>query len=203
MATFFQYWQTYGIWSDTIHSAPEHSYPIGTVIFLSTCQLRILISALMNACPDALRLFWRSSAGDQTAGQLFLKPRHHTDTSRAIRPRDPNWHEVEHEQSHSLANVDSHRARPNLYILKQSWSSLLALTAMALSTPALIVLALVIYYASLFLFSNNAPKGLRLPPGPRGFPLIGSLFQYPRVHPWRVFSQWSKVYGRSSLLYKS
>jgi len=73
---------------------------------------------------------------------------------------------------------------------------------MALSTPALIVLGLVIYYAGLFLF-NNAPKGLRLPPGPKGFPLIGSLFQYPRVHPWRVFSQWSKIYGRSYLLCKA
>jgi len=96
MATFFQYWQTYGIWSDTIHSAPEHSYPIGTVIFLSTCQLRILISALWMhvlmpcGCFDVLP---PASLRGQMAGQLFLKPRHHTDTSRAIRPRDPNWHE--------------------------------------------------------------------------------------------------------------
>ena len=67
---------------------------------------------------------------------------------------------------------------------------------MALATPALIVLALVTYYAGLFFFSNKAPKGLRLPPGPMGFPLIGSVFQYPRVHPWRVFAEWSKIYGK-------
>jgi len=74
---------------------------------------------------------------------------------------------------------------------------------MALPTPALIVLALVTYYAGLFFFSKKAPKGLRLPPGPTGFPLIGSVFQYPRVHPWRVFSEWSKIYGKSFLLCRS
>lgn len=73
---------------------------------------------------------------------------------------------------------------------------------MAFPTPALIVLALVSYYAGLFFFSHKAPKGLRFPPGPMGFPLIGSVFQYPRVHPWRVFADWSKIYGMF-LLYKS
>jgi len=73
---------------------------------------------------------------------------------------------------------------------------------MALPVLVLIVLALFIYYAGLVFFSNKAPKGLLLPPGPMGFPLIGSVFHFPRVHPWRVLAEWSKIYGASLLLDK-
>jgi len=69
---------------------------------------------------------------------------------------------------------------------------------MALPALVLIVLSLFIYYAGLF-FSIKAPKGLRLPPGPMGLPLIGSVFHFPRVHPWRVLTEWSKIYGASLL----
>ena len=39
------------------------------------------------------------------------------------------------------------------------------------------------------------PKGLPLPPGPKGYPLIGNLFKFPIVSPWLVYEEWCKTYG--------
>ena len=41
------------------------------------------------------------------------------------------------------------------------------------------------------------PKGLPLPPGPKGYPLIGSLFDMPIDKPWLVYDEWRKIYGNS------
>ncbi|PFH48808.1 hypothetical protein AMATHDRAFT_149066 [Amanita thiersii Skay4041] len=42
---------------------------------------------------------------------------------------------------------------------------------------------------------KSNPKNLPLPPGPRGLPIVGSLFNVPTERNWLVFSQWSKIYG--------
>lgn len=39
------------------------------------------------------------------------------------------------------------------------------------------------------------PNGLALPPGPKGWPVIGSLFDMPRDKPWVAYHEWFKVYG--------
>lgn len=39
------------------------------------------------------------------------------------------------------------------------------------------------------------PRGLPLPPGPRGLPVIKNLLQWPQGNAWRRFSEWRKVYG--------
>jgi hypothetical protein len=44
---------------------------------------------------------------------------------------------------------------------------------------------------------SGNPKSLPLPPGPKGYPLIGSLFEMPIVKPWLVYDEWCKTYGRS------
>lgn len=41
-------------------------------------------------------------------------------------------------------------------------------------------------------------KGLPLPPGPKPYPVIGNLFDVPRVAAWKGFSNWSDTYGESS-----
>ncbi|KAF9044365.1 cytochrome P450 [Panaeolus papilionaceus] len=39
------------------------------------------------------------------------------------------------------------------------------------------------------------PRRLPYPPGPRGYPLIGSLFDVPTEQPWLGYSNWGKKYG--------
>ena len=43
---------------------------------------------------------------------------------------------------------------------------------------------------------TDNPKGLPLPPGPKGYPLIGNLFDMPFDKPWLVYDEWSKTYGK-------
>ncbi|KAI0653349.1 cytochrome P450 [Cubamyces menziesii] len=44
------------------------------------------------------------------------------------------------------------------------------------------------------LFSRKR-RSLPLPPGPRGLPILGNLFDMPRSTYWRVFDNWAKQYG--------
>ena len=43
--------------------------------------------------------------------------------------------------------------------------------------------------------TSNNPKGLPLPPGPKGYPLIGNFFEAPIITPWLVYEKWCKTYG--------
>jgi hypothetical protein len=40
------------------------------------------------------------------------------------------------------------------------------------------------------------PKNLPLPPGPKGYPIIGSLLAFPRYKAWLEYDKWSKIYGK-------
>jgi hypothetical protein len=42
---------------------------------------------------------------------------------------------------------------------------------------------------------TSNPNGLPLPPGPKGYPLIGNLFDLPIDKPWLVYDEWRKTYG--------
>ena len=43
---------------------------------------------------------------------------------------------------------------------------------------------------------DGNPNGLPLPPGPKGYPLIGNLFDMPADKPWVVYDEWRKTYGK-------
>ena len=58
---------------------------------------------------------------------------------------------------------------------------------------------------------SGNPKGLPLPPGPKGYPLIGSLFDMPidkaslvdwdiKKATWIVYDEWRKTYGKFLIL---
>ncbi|KAJ2919370.1 hypothetical protein MD484_g981, partial [Candolleomyces efflorescens] len=42
------------------------------------------------------------------------------------------------------------------------------------------------------------PRGLPLPPGLKGLPLVGNIFQFPQVKPWEVYDEMCKEHGRHS-----
>lgn len=35
----------------------------------------------------------------------------------------------------------------------------------------------------------------RLPPGPKGYPVIGNLFDMPRSHEWDTYASWADRWG--------
>ena len=43
---------------------------------------------------------------------------------------------------------------------------------------------------------DRNPNDLPLPPGPKGYPLIGNLFDMPADKPWVVYDEWRKTYGK-------
>ena len=47
---------------------------------------------------------------------------------------------------------------------------------------------------------DGNPNGLPLPPGPKGYPLIGNLFNMPIYKPWIVYDEWSKIYGKTFVI---
>ena len=60
---------------------------------------------------------------------------------------------------------------------------------------ATLLFGCIILFGRLTLKRPN-PNGLPLPPGPKGLPLIGNLFDFPTNHQWLVYDEWQKTYGK-------
>ena len=71
-----------------------------------------------------------------------------------------------------------------------------AMSSPALTVPALVVTALAVIAAFVLRSRKNQ---LPLPPGPRGVPIFGNLFQIPKECGWEKYEEWSKELGGSFL----
>ncbi|KAF8653529.1 hypothetical protein AX16_003913 [Volvariella volvacea WC 439] len=45
------------------------------------------------------------------------------------------------------------------------------------------------------LLASKVLSQKKLPPGPRGLPLVGNVFDIPKEKPWLTFAEWAKQYG--------
>ncbi|KAJ6477642.1 putative monooxygenase [Mycena sanguinolenta] len=59
------------------------------------------------------------------------------------------------------------------------------------STAAILVGVVAVGYV----LWKSAPRKSNVPPGPRRWPLIGSVLEMPRRYQWETFSKWAKTYG--------
>jgi len=80
---------------------------------------------------------------------------------------------------------------------RTSFTALILTMIFELTTPTLVALSAIIYYACLWVYSGRRlrSKGLRLPPGPKGKHFVGNLHQISRIEPWLTFAEWGKEYG--------
>ena len=81
-----------------------------------------------------------------------------------------------------------------------------------LSTIGLLLVGTYPYYKLVALFfgiilfgqlkkgRNGNPNGLPLPPGPKGYPVIGNIFDMPVDKPWVVYDEWRKTYGKTFII---
>lgn len=72
-------------------------------------------------------------------------------------------------------------------MLFDSWNLFLAVAS---------VLAVVFWQV----YTRQWLRGRRLPPGPRGLPIVGNAFDIPEHYQWLGYTEWSKRYGRSAQL---
>lgn len=42
---------------------------------------------------------------------------------------------------------------------------------------------------------KSVPIGIKFPPGPKGFPVIGNALDMPKLNPWFTYTKWAKEYG--------
>jgi hypothetical protein len=79
--------------------------------------------------------------------------------------------------------------------------------AQAQETPTVLPIlgdksALLVLGAAIFIIARwalpklrNGPRNLPMPPGPRGFLLIGNLLDMPKSKEWLTYTEWGKKWG--------
>ena len=66
--------------------------------------------------------------------------------------------------------------------------------------PYLSLASVIIGSAALVWLGRRRSRS-RLPPGPKGYPIVGNLFDLPPTHVWEKFGEWGKQYGGLSFLH--
>jgi hypothetical protein len=64
---------------------------------------------------------------------------------------------------------------------------------------ALLLLGFMICHFSLRQLKPGQQKPLSLPPGPKGWPLVGSVFEMNKDQEWLKYFAWSRIYGMHSI----
>jgi len=65
----------------------------------------------------------------------------------------------------------------------------------AMFAPEAFYILVAILTVALLIRRSRRASALPLPPGPRGWPLIDNLFDWPFESAWIPFAEWSKVFG--------
>ena len=78
-----------------------------------------------------------------------------------------------------------------------------SMTGLLMTYPNVYQVLATLLFGCIFLFrrlnlKRRNPKGLPLPPGPKGFPVIGNLLDFPSNYQWLVYDEWRKTYGKYS-----
>lgn len=73
-------------------------------------------------------------------------------------------------------------------------STLLPTYSFQLTSPITLATVLLALALALFLRQSNSRKG-PLPPGPKGWPLIGNMLDLPKSRPWVQMEKWTREYG--------
>ncbi|ESK82813.1 cytochrome p450, partial [Moniliophthora roreri MCA 2997] len=55
-------------------------------------------------------------------------------------------------------------------------------------------LSCVLLSISIWIIYLNRKRPGKLPPGPKGYPLVGNIFQLQN-RPWHAYVEWKKTYG--------
>ncbi|KAF5372608.1 hypothetical protein D9758_005196 [Tetrapyrgos nigripes] len=69
------------------------------------------------------------------------------------------------------------------------------LTSSSISYLDAFAAALAIFLLFLFVFSWRSKNSLPYPPGPKGLPIVGNLFDMPKEKDWITYAKWGDLYG--------
>lgn len=69
-----------------------------------------------------------------------------------------------------------------------------------MTVSAAYVTAGVIAAALLITWYSKPRRGLQLPPGPKGLPILGNLFDMPNGKDWIAYQRLAQTYGTSSVI---
>lgn len=58
-----------------------------------------------------------------------------------------------------------------------------------------LISGILVFLAFWHYFRKARPSQLPLPPGPKGLPVVGNLFDIPTDKPWLVYDKWFQQYG--------